>query len=47
MRLPRHAADKRHFCGSALIEFSEDDDVQKILTEKLIYEGAELELRPK
>ncbi|CAA6661008.1 unnamed protein product [Spirodela intermedia] len=47
VRLPRHAADKKHFCGSALVEFSEDDDVQKILTEKLIYEGADLELRPK
>ncbi|XP_078439275.1 la protein 1 [Wolffia australiana] len=47
VRLPRHAGNKKHFCGSALIEFAEDDDMQKILNDKLIYEGAELQLKPK
>ncbi|KAL1337828.1 hypothetical protein HN51_032525 [Arachis hypogaea] len=47
VRLPRHVGDKRFFCGTALIEFSSEEDVEKILKQKLVYAGAELELKPK
>ncbi|KAG8656396.1 hypothetical protein MANES_04G129200v8 [Manihot esculenta] len=47
VRLPRHAADKRVFCGTALVEFSTDGDVKDILKAKLVYDGAILELKPK
>nr|CAD1825044.1 unnamed protein product [Ananas comosus var. bracteatus] len=47
VRLPRHVSDKRHFCGSALIEFSEEEDAKKVLMEKLSFAGAELEIKPK
>ncbi|XP_008790734.2 la protein 1-like [Phoenix dactylifera] len=47
VRLPRHVADKRHFCGTALIEFSEEGDAKKVLEESIVYAGAELELKLK
>ena len=47
MRLPRHVADKRVFCGTALIEFSTEEDAEKVLKESLVYAGAKLELKPK
>ncbi|XP_008778921.2 la protein 1 isoform X2 [Phoenix dactylifera] len=47
VRLPCHVADKRHFCGTALIEFSEEVDAEKVLKESMVYAGAELELKPK
>ncbi|KAM3282294.1 la protein 1 isoform X1 [Capsicum chacoense] len=47
VRLPRHVADKRMFCGTALIEFSNDEDATKIVKQNLVYEGVELELKPK
>ncbi|XP_073050878.1 la protein 1-like isoform X1 [Primulina eburnea] len=47
VRLPRHVADNRLFCGTALIEFSNDEDAAKILNQTLNYSGAELELKPK
>ena len=47
MRLPRHVADKRLFCGTALVEFSTEEDAMKVLTQTLSYAGAELELKPK
>ncbi|KAG1363536.1 la protein 1 [Cocos nucifera] len=47
VRLPRHVADKRHFCGTALIEFSEEADAEKALKESIVYAGAELELKLK
>nr|XP_010943758.1 la protein 1 [Elaeis guineensis] len=47
VRLPRHVADKRHFCGTALIEFSEEADAEKVLKESIVYAGAELELKLK
>ncbi|KAK6912713.1 RNA recognition motif domain [Dillenia turbinata] len=46
VRLPCHVADKRVFCGTALIEFSAEEDVEKVMKQKLIYAGAELELKP-
>lgn len=45
--MPRHVADKRVFCGSALIEFSTEEDVEKILKQSLVFEGVQLELTPK
>lgn len=47
VRLPRHVADKRLFCGTALIEFSTEDDFEKILKQSLTYAGVDLELKPK
>ncbi|KAK7293868.1 hypothetical protein RJT34_16745 [Clitoria ternatea] len=47
VRLPRHVGDKRFFCGTALVEFSSDEEVEKVLKQKLVYAGAELELKPK
>ncbi|KAK8550468.1 hypothetical protein V6N13_118985 [Hibiscus sabdariffa] len=47
VRLPRHVANKKLFCGTALIEFSAEEDAQKILEQSLVFAGAELELKPK
>ncbi|TYH76937.1 hypothetical protein ES332_D04G120100v1 [Gossypium tomentosum] len=47
VRLPRHVANKKYFCGTALIEFSTEEDAQKVLEQSLVYAGAELELKPK
>ncbi|XP_022131859.1 la protein 1 [Momordica charantia] len=47
VRLPRHVADKRVFCGTALVEFSSEEDAEKALKESLLYAGAKLELKPK
>ncbi|CAN4076544.1 unnamed protein product [Withania somnifera] len=47
VRLPRHVADKRMFCGTALVEFSNEEDAINILKQNLIYAGVELELKSK
>ncbi|XP_010271823.1 PREDICTED: la protein 1 [Nelumbo nucifera] len=47
VRLPRHIADKKVFCGSALIEFSSEEDAENVLKQSLIYAGTELKLKPK
>ncbi|KAI3995993.1 hypothetical protein MKX01_037490 [Papaver californicum] len=47
VRLPRHVGDKRFFCGTALIEFSTEEDAVNVLTKSLLFGGAELELTPK
>lgn len=47
VRLPHHVGDKKFFCGTALVEFSSDEEVEKVRKEKLVYAGAELELKPK
>ncbi|KAF8034617.1 hypothetical protein BT93_C0811 [Corymbia citriodora subsp. variegata] len=47
VRLPRHVADKRVFCGTALVEFSTQEDAERVLNEGLVYAGVELELKPK
>ncbi|KAI3729755.1 hypothetical protein L6452_18420 [Arctium lappa] len=47
VRLPRHVADKRVFCGTALVEFSSEEDATKILTQCLVFKGAELVLKHK
>jgi len=45
--LPRHVGDKKFFCGTALDEFSLDEEKEKVLKQSLVYAGAELELKPK
>ncbi|XP_027356419.1 la protein 1-like [Abrus precatorius] len=47
VRLPRHVGDKKFFCGTALVEFSSEEEVEKVMKEKLVYAGAALELTPK
>ncbi|XVE97547.1 hypothetical protein REPUB_Repub03eG0028700 [Reevesia pubescens] len=47
VRLPRHVVQKKYFCGTALIEFSTEEDAQKVLEQSLVFAGAELELKPK
>ncbi|KAM7274944.1 hypothetical protein ACFE04_016810 [Oxalis oulophora] len=47
VRLPRHVADKKIFCGTALVEFAEEEDVEKVLKQTLVFGGTELELKPK
>lgn len=47
MRLPRHVADKRLFCGTALVEFSTQEEADKILNQSLVYGGVQLELNSK
>jgi len=47
VRLPRHIANKKHFCGTALVEFSEEEEAKKVLENSLFFSGANLEIRPK
>lgn len=47
VRLPRHVGDKKFFCGTALIEFSTEEDAEKVLKQSLVYVGVTLELKPK
>jgi len=47
VRLPRHIANKKHFCGTALVEFSEEEEAKKVLENSLVFSGANLEIRPK
>lgn len=47
VRLPRHVADKRGFCGTALVEFSTGKGAEETLKKSLIFSGANLELKPK
>ncbi|MFS8002676.1 putative lupus La protein [Helianthus anomalus] len=47
VRLPRHVADKRVLCGTALVEFASEEEATNILTQSLVFRGAELELKPK
>ncbi|KAL1199379.1 La protein 2 [Cardamine amara subsp. amara] len=47
VRLPNHIGDKRHFCGTALVEFSSEQDTEDILRQSLVYAGADLLLIPK
>lgn len=47
VRLPRHVANKNLFCGTALVEFSSEEDVENVLQKTLEFAGANLELHPK
>ncbi|KAF2304469.1 hypothetical protein GH714_031860 [Hevea brasiliensis] len=46
VRMPRHVADKRVFCGTALIEFSTEEDAENVLKQSLVFGGVQLELKP-
>jgi len=39
VRLPRHVSDKRHFCGTALVEFSEEDEAKGVYEKTLVLQG--------
>ncbi|TVU29312.1 hypothetical protein EJB05_20875 [Eragrostis curvula] len=47
VRLPRHYANKKHFSGTALVEFSEEEEAKNIMDNSLVFAGANLEIRPK
>ncbi|KAM1507508.1 hypothetical protein TB2_016578 [Malus domestica] len=47
VRLPRHVADKKLLCGTALVEFSTEEEANKILEQPLESAGVKLELKPK
>ncbi|CAL1373485.1 unnamed protein product [Linum trigynum] len=47
LRLPNHLASKKVLCGTALVEFSTDEEADKVLGQRLEFEGVQLELKPK
>jgi len=47
VRLPRNIVNKKHFCGTALVEFSEEEEAKRIMDNALVFAGANLEIRPK
>ncbi|KAK1313916.1 hypothetical protein QJS10_CPA06g00685 [Acorus calamus] len=47
VRLPRHVADKKFFCGIALVEFSTEEDAEKVLKESLFLQDHNWNLSPK
>ncbi|XP_021739211.1 la protein 1-like [Chenopodium quinoa] len=47
IRLPRLVSHKNLFCGTALVEYSTEEDAEKIMAQNLTYAGADLELKPK
>lgn len=47
VRLPKHATSKNAASGFAVVEFSSEEEAQKILKMELVCQGATLELEPK
>ncbi|CAN0907092.1 La protein 1 [Linum grandiflorum] len=47
VRLPNHFADRKVFSGTALVEFSADEEAENVLGQSLTFAGTELELKPK
>jgi len=47
VRLPKHATSKSAQSGFAVIEFSSEEEAQKILKMELDCQGVTLELEPK
>ncbi|CAN1346883.1 La protein 1 [Linum perenne] len=47
VRLPKLIANTNTFCGTALVEFSSDEEVQKILSQSFTIGSLQLELKPK
>lgn len=46
VRLPKLVSG-RHFCGTALVEFSEEEEANAVMEKKLSFAGADLEIKPK
>ncbi|CAN1346881.1 La protein 1 [Linum perenne] len=46
VRLPKLIANTNTFCGTALVEFSSDEEVQKILSQSFTIGSLQLELKP-
>ncbi|KAL9226817.1 hypothetical protein vseg_002586 [Gypsophila vaccaria] len=47
VRLPKHVSSKGVFCGTALVEFSTEEDAEKLLKQTLVFACANLEFKPK
>ncbi|KAL8128912.1 LOW QUALITY PROTEIN: hypothetical protein V2J09_018067 [Rumex salicifolius] len=42
IRLPSHVSNRKLFCGTALVEFSCDEDMEKMLKQNMAYAGVDL-----